>query len=165
MDKVQKNLVEVITNNCVTTLTSEQNKNKLGEFKKIGSSDLAYRLQVQNFQAIFSEEKDNEKREKLVYDACSILINKLEANKVWKNRSRKTFKSKDEINRLFNTFFKVECEKRDLVIKLDIDNQYICTDPDTNEEWLLNAINWKNLSTADKIEEKQNKQVMKVIKS
>ena len=113
---------------------------------------------------MFSDVKDATEREGKIYDAIDSLIKALTENNVWKNRMRTTFDDKDKANKLFYSKFLPLLESENLVTKLEGTQQYVMTSPN-GEEWLCNAINWKNLTRLDKKEEKEGKTAMKVVKS
>ena len=162
---MNKDVKQIVDSN-VKFLTSDMNKNKLGEFNKIGVNDVAFNIARQQITFIFSDVKDSSERESQIYDSIQSLIDALTEANVWKNRMRSTFNAKDICNKLFYSHFLPMLEKEvGEMCKLEGTQDYILTDPTTKEESKCNAINWKNLTRLDKKEEKEGKTAMKVVKS
>ena len=73
---MNKDVKQIVDSN-VKFLTSDMNKNKLGEFNKIGVNDVAFNIARQQITFIFSDVKDSTERESKTYDSIQSLIDAL----------------------------------------------------------------------------------------
>ncbi len=157
--------VKLIIDSNVNFLSSDINLDSKGNLKKIGFQDMPFLIAKNQIVFTLQSVKDKEQRESEIYEALETLVSKLTEVGAWKNRARKSFEEKESVNKYFYSLFLPLMEEKGLVIKLEGTQDYISTDKETKEVWKANAINWKNLTSIDKREEREGKQVMKVVKS
>ena len=161
---MNKEVSNIIKSN-VNFLSSDINLDSKGNLKKVGFQDMVYLIAKQQIIFTLQGVKDKEQREKEIYEALESLVNELIEVGAWKNRARKSFEQKEEINKLFYSVFLPMLEDRGLCGKLEGTQDYVTQDKDTLEDWKVNSINWMNLTTKEKIEEKKGKTSVKVLMS
>ena len=113
---MNKDVKQIVDSN-VKFLTSDMNKNKLGEFNKIGVNDVAFNIARQQITFIFSDVKDSSERESQIYDSIQSLIDALTEANVWKNRIRSTLKTNGDIKMVDGKKTGIPNQRNNLVVK------------------------------------------------